>query len=399
MTAFHLHDASMSATQLLAAGYDVVVASYEFAERSYKEISTYYDNIQEYVNKRDSGCISKMPKRPTTALFSHMWRQLDMPWKRVVLDEAQKINKRNGRRHMAIKDGLFAKAFIMMSGTLPHNRWDDMSGYVDFLQNHPFPTHADFMKTFTTTDYTGFQSSPDAPKLRLLQRFLQAVLIARPVSVLKLKSCIQRSVLYDPDDEEVQDVLKLTRKYKEWSSVMAASDGDATARPGIDKADSSAGALGMAIYAQMRSLHPLLISNEDKDRLLRGADDDYEDGVELSLDSDEVLDGATRAEWLNSIKETADLLTGSSRTQCLVELFKWLRKEHPTRKVVVFSNFLKYLDVLDEVLQRELGIIPIRYDGSVSVTQRPAIEEAFKKCAPDIPMLITGGAGNFSYVL
>ena len=227
--------------------------------------------------------------------------------------------------------------------------------------------------------------------------------------MLKLKQCVQKSVQYNPDTDETHEVEIFTKKYKEVSA-MAAANGDPASQGGIGKADLTTGALGMAIYAQIRSLHPLLISDKDRARLLKGSgnmDSDYQDGVEPSSGPesdynddnwDDTMDTATRANWLTTIKETPDLLTGSPRTQCFLRLFKWLRLQHPDRKIVVFSNFLKYLDIVDEVLRRELAIVPVRYDGSVSVSQRPAVEDAFKTCTPDIPLLITGGAGKLPYV-
>jgi SNF2 family DNA or RNA helicase len=67
---------------------------------------------------------------------------------RVVLDEAQRVNKRGRKRHEAIKR-LSAEAFIILSGTLLHNKSHDFSGYVNFLRGHPFGTHQKFMNTFS----------------------------------------------------------------------------------------------------------------------------------------------------------------------------------------------------------------------------------------------------------
>lgn len=41
-----------------------------------------------------------------------------MPWKRVVIDEAQKINKREGQRHKAIKDGLLSSAMLVSANQI-----------------------------------------------------------------------------------------------------------------------------------------------------------------------------------------------------------------------------------------------------------------------------------------
>lgn len=398
MAAFHLHDPSISATQLLAGGYDIIVCPYEFAERSYKAVSTFYSDVQRYTNRRNAGVPVSIPKRPLTALYSQIWRDLKMPWKRVVLDEAQKVNKWEGRRHRALKEGLYATAYILLSGTLPHNKWSDISGYLDFIHDHPFSTEAKFMRTFATSDYTGAVVDPDAPRLRLLQKFLQAILIARPVSVLRLKDCQQWFIAYEPDEDELQDVTKLMHKYREISAF-------ASSRPTIDGAHSEAGALGIIITAQMRSLHPILALNRHKYRGLRhqqiyGDADEYASEAEeeinemLSMDSED-QEAFSRSDWLKAIKETKDLMCGSQRTQRFVELFRWVRAQHPRRKMVIFSAYLKYLDIIEEVLFRDTAVRSIRYDGTVDASQRYAVEEAFRACGPEVPLLITGGAGNF----
>lgn len=46
---------------------------------------------------------------------------MDTPIKRLVIDEAQNVNKRDGVRHRAIK-ALYADAIVLLSGTLAHNK-------------------------------------------------------------------------------------------------------------------------------------------------------------------------------------------------------------------------------------------------------------------------------------
>lgn len=61
---------------------------------------------------------------------------MKLPIKRLVLDECQRLNKRDGARHIALK-ALFYEAVIMLSGTFIHNKWQDISGLVDFVSGHP----------------------------------------------------------------------------------------------------------------------------------------------------------------------------------------------------------------------------------------------------------------------
>lgn len=56
-----------------------------------------------------------------------------MPIKRLIIDEAQNVNKRDGVRHRAIK-ALYAHSIVLPSGTLAHNKWYNLPGVVDFLK-------------------------------------------------------------------------------------------------------------------------------------------------------------------------------------------------------------------------------------------------------------------------
>lgn len=142
----------MTAHELLALGVDVVVVSYDQVESLERGRRLLPEKLDMFLNDR-TGHVKK-PTRPTAVLHSSFWRELNLPFKRLVLDEVQVINKRGGVRHKAIKS-LHYKGVIQLSGTLAHNKWHNFSGYVDLLSGHPFPTHRDFMKTLSTYGYDG----------------------------------------------------------------------------------------------------------------------------------------------------------------------------------------------------------------------------------------------------
>jgi hypothetical protein len=45
----------MTASQLLAGGYDVIVTSYEFVEASGRDMSHFYEDIEAFVNDHQGG--------------------------------------------------------------------------------------------------------------------------------------------------------------------------------------------------------------------------------------------------------------------------------------------------------------------------------------------------------
>lgn len=208
MRAFILDDPKITASQLLSAAYDIVITSYEFAEASFRSIRDFPDAIDKYA--AGSGL---KPTRPTSALYSTLWRSLKLPIKRLVLDECQRVNKRHGARHIAIKE-LYYEAVIMLSGTFLHNKWQDISGLVDFVNGHPFNTHRKFCRAFSTVNYKGVPEQPDEVKTRLLQRFLQAFTIARPSTVLELPEAVFYRDLFQLSDDEAALVLHHTVKYE-----------------------------------------------------------------------------------------------------------------------------------------------------------------------------------------
>lgn len=374
----------MSATQLLASGYDVIVTSYEFVEKSGRKKLDFPDDVEAYANDQH-GRIEK-PKRPTAALHSDLWLKLGLRWKRVILDKGQRANKRGKKRHDAIKYGISGKAYIILSGTLAHNKWHDFSGYVDFLQGHPFDTHEKFLNAFGTWDNSGHINRPDIAKIRLLQRFLQAILIACPATVLNLRDCKSSHLPFCLLPEEARIVHRHYNEYREVSAIASASHG-------MDDPDARIMVLSIAVLAQLASLHPLIYEesvNRGTESSWIDQDDDFD---EARGQIGEVLGGQTRDDWLQLVKERSNLCKESGRLIKLLELFPKLRKEFPTEKIVIFSQYLKFLDIVAEALRREFGIIAFRYDGSVMVSKRSEVEGAFKSASPDIPLLMTAGAG------
>jgi SNF2 family DNA or RNA helicase len=60
----------------------------------------------------------------------------------------------------------------------------------------------------------------------------------------------------------------------------------------------------------------------------------------------------------------------------------------------VFSAYLKFLDMIATALRKAHNIEALRYDGAMNSRKRELARTAFHVAAPDIPMLVTAGAGG-----
>lgn len=230
-------------------------------------------------------------------MHSNFWSLLNVPIKRLVLDECQVVNKRNGIRHWALKQLLY-DAVIILSGTPAYNRWHNFSGFVDFLQGHPFKTHASFLRAFAYMDYDGNYDNPDIEKMRLLQRFLQAITIARPADILKLKGCTRSRCNFKLRDGIAKRVAALCDEYKMHKAI----------RESDKSADDSIGAkiLSFAVKAQLLSIHPMLYDRLDSE------DTEYDDelgdeAMAYGFIDKRANNGEARRLWLQQVRNSEDL--------------------------------------------------------------------------------------------
>lgn len=379
MRAILLDDSSQSYAQLLAGGYDVVVCSYEFFEANGREFRLYHERITEKANGRRK----EYPKRPRTCLHTDMMAELGLEWKIAVLDEAQRVNKRGKTRHESLKLALKAQGVVALTGTLAHNRWHDISGYLAFGTNHPFDTHNKFLHAFSSFQTANKIDVPALPEIRKLQRFLQAFTIIRPASILNLKDCIRSSVQFNLHPPEKSNVSDLTEKYK----LVASIDSDEMDAP------NSENIMGLAVRAIMASLHPMLAEAVEKGHLKFA---DLSEGAhKQGYDAVENLAGSERDSWLDQVQKRKGIVKESGRLTAILRLYRWLRSKYPTEKMIIFSSSLRFLDIVAEGLAREYEINALRFDGLVPPHKRVLVERTFRKCDPEIPLLLTISSGKF----
>ena len=406
MKAFHLKSSQTSAHTLLGEGHDVIVVSYEFLLKNWEKRCNFETQMTEF--RKTSMPMEKAPKRPTAALFTDFWSMINRPWTRVFLDEVHKVKNHKSKQHEAVlKIPAYAK--VCMSGTLAHNKWYDLGAYLRFLNGHPFYDFEVFLHVFASNRDEGFTNTPDVRNLNLLQKFLQACIIARPQQILKdsgkLEAVVARRITYELSNEEEARVRKRFTMYKE--QMEAAMNEGGGENDGLVSGSSTKikAAFLHAILAQLETTHPLLVLRATRNGLLRRMKEARR--VNIPLEQQQMLEEMNQAigeelsskedreEFLKVIKERATLLTESANLRAFTTLYSYVRRQYPDEKMLVFSQSLGALDIAAEGLRRVHNETALRFDGSVPVNQRSRIQAEFEAAPPRTPLFLTAGAGRF----
>jgi SNF2 family DNA or RNA helicase len=142
-----------------------------------------------------------LKRRHVNALFSTVHRELGIPIRHLILDEAQYVKNPTGRTHKAIKALYYARVFLL-SGTFLPNKWYDIFGLIDFLPGHAFETRKQFMKAFARKDASGAYCEPSRSKRNRLVKFLQAIVVSRPATLMKLKGMKKQYYDFKLNDDD-----------------------------------------------------------------------------------------------------------------------------------------------------------------------------------------------------
>lgn len=387
---------------IIALGCDVLVCSYEYF--AYNGRNLRRAEAQMVRKHTDTTGTVRVPQRPTSILQSRVWEDSDNLFKVTVIDEAQKVNKRGGVRHEAIRQHCPTKSFFLMSGTLAHNKWMDVGGYPAFLKGHPFVSHQLFLHTFASWGHGGRIDAPNITQIRLLQRFLQAFTVARPASTLKLPDCHGHRILFNLNKKEEESSNSLYQSYSlakqavKTQSVKLKKSGKAAKKMHRDGKDESKKILAKAVRALMYSLHPLLGEEGEKGKIKVREDYDNEDGDLDLLGEEAANDLKGRIKWAETIEARKNLVSESGRLTTLIRLYEHLRQKHPGEKMIIFSCSRRFLDIVAVALARKHKVEAIRYDSTVPSQKRAYVEATAKEAHPQIPLLITITAGTAASV-
>jgi SNF2 family DNA or RNA helicase len=437
---FVLDDPDITAGELLEKDVDLVIVTPQFLESQYRKW-TLRDYFMTLVAEEgwEAACkkhpLGKDGAKPINlSLYSAVYANRLLPITHVIVDEAHYGKDTEGSTHKAIKR-LYRTCTLFLSGTFMSNRWDDIFALIDLLPSHPFDTKADFERTFGNDS-----GSPLPAQFNILVKFLQAIVIARPNSVLQLKDATiidHPFRLSEDDEDEVYFQMILWYRamqrlgYKKDTSAQEAKDASQRALQLVNRAQVCAGhslasdslvsreqrtrqQVEEAIktfkerYDAAREQHayegptePSLITYDQRvrrthtffqEKLIKVA------GIVPETYKPTKKNSKTREDWLKFVPQLyKDGTIWSARVKAIYKLIENLRKTKPKEKIVIFSKYLKFLDLLAEVFAHmENQPSVYRFDGQLGPVRREITRFMFSKADEDdfSIMLVTAGAGG-----
>ncbi|QKX58009.1 uncharacterized protein TRUGW13939_05129 [Talaromyces rugulosus] len=381
-----LDDHKMSASALVEGKWDIIICSYNFLTNAYKKQLDFDKKLELF-----RGGKGPRPPRPVGGLFSDFWRLTALPIKRLVLDECQAIKKEDGKRFQSVK-ALYSRATILLSGTILSNRWYDVANAVAMLRGHPFDSREKFINAFSAASRRNTRAnSYDEPDFVSVQRFLLGITVARPGNCLVMPDKLTMDFRFVLRSDEQEKVKEATVKYNKARI--------AAARGGQNDTESKR-ALGFAVVAQLLGAHSFLSQGDVSDLPTEAAEvdtDDPEDFLEelTRRMQAENTNPKSRAEWLKFL-DTVDKseLAQSSRIGALIRIIHHAKKHWPGEKIVIFSTFLRFLDIIYHVIKAEFGDLSLELNGTLDLKAKTEVQETFKTNKDCKFLLITSGCGG-----
>lgn len=80
--------------------------------------------------------------------------------------------------------------------------------------------------------------------------------------------------------------------------------------------------------------------------------------------------------------------------KCLIKLLRHVNTVRPNEQVIIFSCFLRFLDIISYALKSVLQIDCIRFDGSIDKDQKRNAQQRFTDAVGPKILLITSGSGG-----
>ena len=441
-----------------------------------------------------------LKERHVNSLFSHVYKELNLPIRHLVLDEAQFAKNIATKTYDAVSN-LWYERIMLLSGTFLANRWHDLFGLISLIPGHPFTNPQQFMKTFAQKEEDGIFTKPSKSKINRLIKFMMAFTIDRPISLLNLLPLKRQYHDFSLDATQEANVAYFVAKYLRLiktankTSVFAAS---ASSTQNKQKAMMQA-TQALLCCASNLLLTPQKLSQtqhlnsqarklQERFAAARAAKGDsfnietiYEmifpkgtdfkqlmsfDAVseeifntvvqidqgetpEVEVDLEQLLEADTAVhldqagitvpdkqaatnkasneslhadhndssdeespvdylylkpgeeypKFLLRLKAMTDEELFSTKIITIIKLMSGIRSSYPGEGIVVFSRYLKFLDMLVEAMSRNNALSdlkPLLFNGKLDILQRDFSQQIFNLPNNTRPLLITAASGGSS---
>ncbi|KAJ7606862.1 SNF2 family N-terminal domain-containing protein [Roridomyces roridus] len=329
----------------------------------------------------------------------------EVEWFRVVLDEAQSCNSRSSKTAKAVY-GLNARRRWAVMGTPIFHKLEDLYSLLKFLDFRPWSDFS-FFRSFITLPFL----ARDPKAIEIFQIILESILLRREKSIQDANG---KPIVQLPDKEVTIEYLEFTpMERKIYASLFNSAKRD------FQRLDAK-GLVGknyilaMLMRLQRAVLHLHLVLSADDERTVpdsggsmdvnemieRFANDDVEEGSSngnvfaqkalenLDLDkadsecpicTDVMASPMLVPECMHRFcKDCLNDFRSSTKLDVLVRNLRQLREQDPCFRVVVFSQFTSFLDLIQIVLKRE-RFENYRFDGSMDVKKRGVALDEFRE--------------------
>ncbi len=254
----------------------------------------------------------------------------------LVVDEAQRLKNANGALNKVLIRDLDWESCILLTGTPIQNNVDELWALLSFVDPHSFDDREGFVSLYGDITVT--------------QQVSELHSLIQPYLLRRMKEDVEKSV---PPKQETIVEVELTAVQKQYYRALYEQNTEFLMQGGIRNGPSL---MNLAMELRKCCNHPYLIK-----------------GAENAIHTSDVVQGS----------ETDKLVMSSGKLVLLDKLLPHLEKQG--HRVLIFSQFVMLLDILDDYL-RGRNYIFGRIDGCITGKERQRAIDRFQ--APDSNLFI-----------
>lgn len=273
-----------------------------------------------------------------------------LPWKCMIVDEAQRLKNQNSKIHNTLRQ-VQTEHTVLLTGTPLQNDLQELWSLLNFIDREKFPNAEEFLNKYGELK--------EKQHVESLQTELKPYLLRR------VKEDVEKDL---PRKEETIIEVELTSTQKQYYRAVIEKNRDFLARGTKRKQNTNINLLNTFMEIRKVCNHPFLI---------KGAEDSLmqESGLQKT-----------------STEATEYMIKCSSKLILVDKLLQKLRKDKKN-KVLIFSQMLGVLDILEDYLEYRDWEFE-RLDGRISGDQKQQAIDRFNSNENSFVFLLSTRAGG-----
>ena len=294
----------------------------------------------------------------------------------LVIDEAHILRNHTGKMNAAVRFyGKYAPYKVFLTGTPLMTKPVDIFGLMKIADKDYLGPWKEFEKEHILYEWKGsFQDEIGYRNLDVLRDKVQSVLIRRTENEVSLQmpSVIHKivNVLKDKTQEVLSEVLE---KKKEEFKVS------------LDQLEAQK--LSTKDPSRILSLDARILQIESSTKGLIASDQAIADDPRLFL--------STKSKMITDLFAPCipKDYTGSPKTEAILDQLEEILDQ--SEKVIVFTKYVRYVELLADDIQKKLKVVPLCYHGQMKGDERiDAIQKFTQDPAGDYPIILMTDAGS-----